>query len=256
MTKEELLQKGISEDVADEIVAAFEETENSANSLLLLEKALNKDSGKQESLFKAKDEDGDDEDDDADDYNEEYMKKYMKRYMKENKKSCSKAAKEVGLFEGEMKKAIDDIDRDAEGAVIEMVDLAPILDSQREFNESMSKAIQEISSQIAVISAQTEEGFDLMEKAARVQVEQAKALDTVLSQPQGRKGVTANVNMAKAAEIVTPEQNQMVYKTLMKAVSSGDKQAGQIISVFESAGKTIRALTPAQRQYVNELMAN
>jgi len=252
MTKEELLEKGISEDVADEIIASFEE--NDSSSLLLLEKALNKDSERQESLFKAGDVD---DDDDGDDYNEEYMKKYMKRYMKENKKSCSKTAKEVGLFEGEMKKAMESIDYDAEGAVVEMVDLGPILESQGEFNEKMAKAIEEISGQLTVIFAQTEEGFDIMEKAARVQVEQAKALDTVFSQPQGRKGVTATADMAKAAEIAgNHEQNKLVYETLMKAVQTGDRQAGQIISVFESAGKNIAALSPEHKNYVNSLLTN
>jgi hypothetical protein len=253
MTKEELLQKGVSEDVADEIVAAFDET-GSSNSLLLLEKALNKDDGKQESLFKA--EEMDDDDDDEEGYDEAYMKKYMRKYMMANKKSCGKMAKELGIAGEEMKKAMDDFSMDAEGAVIEMADLAPILESQLEFNERMAKAIEEISGQINLISAQAENGFDIMAKAARVQVEQAKALDTVLSTPQGRKGVTANVDMTKAIEpVISPEQNKLVYSVLMKAVQSGDAKAGQIISVFESAGRNIQALTPEHKNYVNNLLA-
>ena len=58
LTKEELLEKGVSEDAADEIIAAFEES-GSQNSLELLEKALN-DDDKTMSLFKAS-EPGDDD---------------------------------------------------------------------------------------------------------------------------------------------------------------------------------------------------
>jgi len=254
MTRDELLQKGVSEDVADEIIAAFEEAESPHNSLELLEKALNKDSDKEESLFKAEDKDEDDEDED--DYDEQYMKKYMRRYMQANKKSCGKMAKELGIYGEEMKKAIEDIDTDAEGAVVEMTDLKPFLDSQSEFNEQMTKAIQELSSQIIAITNQTESGFDLLEKAARVQVEQAKAIDGFFSVPQGRKGaVSQGVAMRKAAELpVSPEARQHVYSVLMKATKGGDRKAGEIISTFESAGQNINLLSQEQRHYVNELI--
>jgi hypothetical protein len=268
MTKEELLQKGVSEDVADEIISAFEDG-GQENSLSLLEKALNKGSDKQESLFKAeeegeekeekesKKEEGEEEEEGEDkDYDEKYMKKYMKRYMKENKKACSKAAKEVGMFNDEMKKAMDDIDTGAEGAVVEMNDLAPYLNAQRKFNDTMAKAIKEISSQVILISSQNEQSFDLMEKAARVQVEQAKAIDGVFSQPQGRKGVMSSAvqPMAKAVDQFVKEDNTRIYSVLMKAVKTGDRTAGQVISVFESCGKNANKLNITQRQYVSELL--
>ena len=253
MTREELLEKGISEDVADEIISAFDE-KGSENSLELLEKALSQDD-KQESLFKADEPEEDDDDEGGDGYDEEYMRKYMKKYMKENTSACKKAAKEIGLFNEDMKKAIDDVNVDADGAVVEMADLAPFLDSQREYNEQMAKAISVLAEQISVISAQAENGFDVMHKAARVQLEQARAFDQFLGAPTGRKGVTATADMQKAVEYtVTPEQKRDVYSALFKATRSGDHKAGEIISIFESAGQDIRALTPEHKLYVNDLL--
>jgi len=254
MTKEELLQKGVSEEAADEIIAAFEAKEDPENSLHLLEKALNEGSHNEESLFKAKDEDDDDEDG-GDDYDEEYMKKYMKRYMSANKKSCGKMAKEVGIFSEDMKKAVSDIDPEANGAIIEMVDLKPILQSQVEFNESLVKALNTISERVTLIADQNEQSFDIMQKAARVQVEQAKALDVFIGQPTGRKGVTSVTPMAKAAEIaITPEATKEIYSVLMKATKAGDQKAGLVISTFESCGKKIGMLNADHRQYISELL--
>lgn len=265
MTKEELLQKGISESDADKIITALDNT-GTIDPLANLEKALNKDNtGKQESLFKAADNDEDDkkgkgkekdEDDDDGDYDEEYMKKYMKKYMKANKKACAKTAKDVGLFEGEMKKAMENVDMNADAGVIDVIDLKPILENQGEYNSAMAKAIQENSSQVIIISAKVNELYDLMEKAAQLQVAQAKALDVIVSQPQGRKGVVTNADMSKAVEpVITPEQTKVIYGTLMKAVKAGDLQAGQIISTFESAGHNVMALKQSDRQYISELMA-
>jgi hypothetical protein len=252
MTREELLEKGVSEEVADEIVAAFEDS-SSSNSLELLEKALS--APKEESLFKADDENPEEEEKE---YDEEYMKKYMKKYMKENKSACMKAAKEAGIFADEMKKAIDDIDLNAEGAVIEMADLTPVLTSQIDFNEKMVKAMEDLAEKVTFIAEHSVQNYDLMQKAARVQVEQAKALDGVLSQPNGRKGVIAHADLAKASTVtggLTPEMNNAFYSTLFKATKGGDHKAGEIISLFESANRDIRALTPEHRQYVNDLLA-
>lgn len=248
MTKEELLEKGVSVEVADEIIAAFEDA-GSSNSLELLEKALSE--PKEQTLFKAED-----DPEDEDDYDEEYMRKYMKKYMKENKSACTKAAKEAGLFAEEMKKAISEIDMNAEGAVIEMAELSPVLNSFVECIDKMAKAIEEVSGTVNVIAENTEPGYDLMQKAARVQVEQAKALDGILSQPAGRKGVVAHTNLQKAADVVNnPEVGKAVYSVLFKATKGGDHKAGEIISLYESAGHDIRALTPDHRQYVNDLLA-
>jgi len=250
MTKEELLEKGVSEEVADEIISAFDEQSSSENSLEQLEKALSPEA-QESSLFKA----DDPEEDEEDDYNEEYMKKYMKKYMKENKSACTKAAKELGLFGGEMKKAIDNFDTDVEGAVVEMAELAPILEKQGEFNEKMAKAIEYIAGQVSLIVDENSKSFDIMQKAARVQIEQAKAMDSFLGQPTGRKGVTATA-MAKASEVATdPNHSALVYNVLMKAVKSGDVQAGGVISLFESAGQNINALTDDQKRYVSDLLS-
>ena len=262
LTKEELLQKGISEEVADEIIAAAAADSDPVNSLQTLEKALNEDAEEGE-LFKANggegkgkkdDDDDEDDEDEGGGYNEEYMKKYMKRFMKENKGAASKAAKEVGIFAGEMKKAVSDMDLDAvDGAMIEMKDLAPILENQLDFNSKMAKAMEDISSAVEIIRAQQDQSFDLMKKAAAVQIETAKGFGEFLSTPQGRKGVTANVEMAKAAKL-SPDDAKKVYTVLMKAVHNGDQIAGGIISRYESAGKDIRALTPDQKKYINDLI--
>lgn len=256
MTKEELLQKGVSEGVADEIVAAFEENSGPENSIELLEKALSKDF-EEEDLFKAQ-EDDEDEEREEDDYDEAYMKKYMKRYMMANKKATGKMAKELGIMGGEMKKAIDDFDISAEGAVVEMADLKPILEAQKEYIDSLSKAVEDLSDQVTVIASQQAKSFDIMEKAARVQVVQAKAMDEFLGKPQGRKGVVANADLQKAStphEIAaTPEQTKEIYQALMKATRNGNRDAGAVISVFESSGQNIKALSEAQRRFVFDLM--
>lgn len=255
MTKEELLSKGVSENVADEIIAAFEDN-GQENSLSLLEKALNKKEDTDESLFKAEkkdDEEKKDDDGDDDDYDEKYMKKYMKRYMKENEKEFEGELKKCSTS---MKKAREDFDMDAEGAVVEMADLKPFLDNQMLMNDTMCKAISNLQAELKVISAQNEESFSIMTKAARVQVEQAKALDSVFSQPAGRKGVIAQVpgtKMQKAVEFAAAD-NAQVYSVLMKATRAGDTTAGLLISAFESAGKNVNSLNPVQKKYISELL--
>jgi len=236
MTKQELLRKGVSEQVADEIVSYLSEPD----SLRILEKALNKaDEPEEES------EEEEPEEEEEDEYNEEYMKKYMKKYMSENKKACGKMAKELGIVNDDMKKAIDDFNFSGDGAVIEMEELSPILYAQQEFNAALTKAIRNISNKVEEIHLQNQTGFDLLQKAARLQVEQAKALDAELSKPQGRKSV--NVSMEKAG---SPDESAFLYATLLKAVQNGDTNAGQIISVYESAGKNLNALSTEQKQYI------
>jgi hypothetical protein len=264
-TKEELLQKGLSEEDADKIITAFESNEDPENSIQLLEKALNEgdnstpgDSPDVDPLLKAKKgkEDDDDSGDD-DDYNPEFMKKHMKRYMKENKKSCGKMAKEVGIYGEEMKKAIDEMDTNLDGAVVEMADLKPILEQQVAFNESLSKAVEELSGRVLSISTLGEKQFDVMQKAAQLQVDQAKSMETFLSQPAGKKGKTAisTEDMKKAKEtLISPESTQYIYDVLMKATKDGDRNAGMIISAFESSGKNVNMLNPGQKKYINELI--
>lgn len=257
LTKEELLEKGLSEADADEIIAAFE-SKDPENSLQLLEKALNE-GNVNEPLNKAKkeSEDENDEDKKEEDYNPEYMKKYMKRYMKENKKVCGKMAKEVGLYGDEMKKAIDEMDSNLDGAVVEMADLKPILDAQTNVIESMAKAVEELSGQVMAVTNQSDKSFDILKKAANVTVEQAKAINDFLGQPTGRKGKDAipGKEMEKAAKMeFSPEAKRQIYTVLMKATQNGDRTAGQVISAFESAGKDVNKLNPSHKQYIGELM--
>jgi hypothetical protein len=247
ITKEELLQKGISEEVADDIMSKLSNEDETENSLQALQKAVGGDDDSKKSK-KKKDED---EDDDDEEYDKAYMKKYMKRYMKENEKDD----KDEDDDSKKMKKAIEEVNLDADGAVVEMEDLKPFLNAQSEFNSKMAKAFEDISSKIEVIESRQANSYDLMQKAAKVQIEQANSLSEFMSQPQGRKGVVADIKMQKAVEN-TAEQSKIAYEVLMKAVRSGDAMAGQVISVFESHGKNINRLNEPQRAYINKLIAN
>lgn len=255
ITKEELLQKGMSEADADEIISKLEtDSEDNENSLQALQKALDSNDSNEEILSKADGGDEEESEGKEDDYDEKYMKKYMKRYMKANKASCQKMMKELGSANEKMNKAIDDVDIDSEGAVVEMTDLAPYLENQKEFNESMVKAIETMSEMIEVISSQNEKSYDLMKKAATVQVEQAEAIGDYFSKPQGRKGVVASESLAKASEESNIAEPNVIYQKLFKAVKEGDKQAGQVISAFESAGKNIKFLNNAHKNYIQNLL--
>jgi hypothetical protein len=254
-SKEELLEKGISEEVADEIIAAASD-EGSENSLQALEKAIS--TPEEGELFKAKGgkgkgEEEAEEEEEGEDYDESYMRKYMKRYMKENKKACGKMAKEVGIFSGNMEKATE-LDMDAEGAIVEMADLKPILEEQGEFNSRMAKAIETLAEQVMYISERQDKSFDLMTKAAAVQVETAKGLGEFLSTPAGRKGVTASVEMQKASQVASSNTSKEIYSKLMKAVQSGNRDAGVVISAFEVAGKRVERLNPAHQAFITQLM--
>jgi len=187
----------------------------------------------------------------------------MKRYMQENKKACGKMAKEVGIFGENMKKAVEDVNTEVDGAIVEMADLQPVLNTLSEFPsviESMSKAIESLSNQVTYISENNDKSYDLMQKAAKVQVEQAKVIDEFMAQPAGKKGKVAMPEMQKAGNVpdgqvvVTPEQSKHVYSVLLKATKDGDTTAGQVISAFESCGKNLNRLNAYQKQYINELM--
>ena len=256
LTKNELLEKGVSSEVADEIIASFDENEDAVTAL---RKAI-EDEDCSDLLIKADsdgdDDDGEDDDDDDDDgkdYDEAYMRKNMKKYMIENKKACAKTAKEVGLFGEKMNKAIDDLDTDSEGAVVEMSDLTPILVAQKEFNGEMTKALRAIAGEMAFISNQNEKSFDLLRKSSAVVAEQADVIDALASTPQGRKSVVASPQSIPKHEI-NKDQSKLIYKTLLKATEAGDRTAGQIISKFEVAGQNVSAFSTEEKKYVNDLI--
>jgi len=251
LTKEELLEKGISEEVADEIIASFDDKQNlSGNPLEMLEKALS--DTKEDTLFKAaasKEEEEPDEDEDEE-YDEKFMKK-MKRYMKSNNK------KMVGLekAESDMKKAVDNINTEADGVIAEMEDVTPVLNSLVAGFEALSKAVSDIDAKVNFISEQSSKGFDIMEKAAHVQLEQAKFFDKEMSKSAGSKGIAFDGKMSKASELQTKaDQGRAVYSVLMKATQNKDRKAGAIISRFESSGRNINILTDSEKAYVNDLI--
>lgn len=249
LTKEELLQKGISEEVADEILAAA--SLDQEDSLQALSKALKV----EEPLAKAKGGDDDDDEEngknDDDDYDEKYMKKYMKRYMKENKESVSKMGKEAGIWKEKMEKAIDGIDLESDAAIIQTTDLKPYLDSQKEFNSEMIKAVSEIYNQIEIIKNQNKESYGLMHKAAKVQFEQANSFNEYLNISNGRKGTVATTQMQKSSDTI---DKKIAYRVLQKAVFNKDRKAGEIISKFESSGQNFNILTGNEKEYVKELI--
>ena len=254
LTKESLLSKGLSPEVADEILSAMDGTDD--NSLTALRKALEPKDG----LFKAEegekegDEEGDKEPDgDADDYDEKYMKKHMKKYMKENKKACRKAADEAELYDKEMKKAIDSIDTEADGAVVEMADLSPVLDAIVETNAAMLKAINTLIDRTDIITGQNEKSFEILHKSAAVTAETADSITGYMGAPQGRKGATTG-DMTKAQAQASTMDPKAVYRVLAKAMTAGDQKAGTILEVFESSGKNLRYLNAERQAYVAELI--
>ena len=254
LTKESLLSKGLSPEIADEILSAMDGADD--NSLTALRKALEPKDG----LFKAEEgeKEGDDADDkepdgDADDYDEKYMKKHMKKYMKENKKACRKAADEAELYDKEMKKAIDSIDLNADGAVVEMADLSPVLDAIVETNSAMLKAINTLIDRTDIITGQNEKSFEILHKAAAVTAETADSITGYMGAPQGRKGVTTG-DMTKAQAHTSTLDPKVVYRVLAKAMTAGDQKAGGILEVFESSGKNLRYLNSERQAYVAELI--
>jgi hypothetical protein len=257
VTKESLLAKGLSPAEVDEIISAM--TGQDDNSLLALKKALEPDKG----LFKAEGEkEGDDIDDkelngDDDDYEagKKYMKKHMARYMKENKKECRKAAEDAELFgEKKMAKAIEGLDMSADGAVVEMADLSPVLDAIPESYNALTKAINALVEKTELIIAQNDQAFDVMRKAAAVTADTADSMGSFFKTPQGRKGVQVG-DMTKAVPAGSGMDPREVYKVLAKAAfNDKDAKAAGILEVFESSGKQIKALNPDRQAYVAELM--
>lgn len=244
MTKEELLEKGLSSDHADEVISLMSDEAENDTPLLALEKAISGD-GEEEELTKADDNDEDDED--GDDYDEEYMKKNMKRYMKENKAS----AKEAGLFGDKMEKAVSDLDLSAEGAVIEMMDLAPILEDSADAYQGLAKAVETISGVLVALNSKVDKSYDLMEKASRVHVATAQSMDKFLETPTGRKSQT--VDMAKAITPNIPSKD-LIYATLEKAMKSGVNDADVVLSSYESNGRDMNKLNRSQRRFVANLL--
>ena len=248
--KDLLLQKGMSSEDADEVIAEMNSSENSSPLALL--KAEMDGGSEMDTLFKAKGEGKETSEDDDDDYDEEYMKKYMKKYMKANKEEASDAAEEAGLFGKEMKKAVEDFDFDAEGAVVEMADLQPVLEALVPAIETMAKAIQAQNERIEVIADQNKEGYSLMHKAAAVTAETAETISGIGSLPKGRKGVTT-LDMSKAKTAIKSNPKEVLV-TLSKALATGDMKAGDIGSKFQSAGCRIEALSPGEQTYVKDLI--
>jgi len=256
ITKEDLLQKGMSEADADEIISKLE-TEDELDSLQALEKALSNDDKTtvvdDQNLNKADDGGGDDDEGDKDSDDDEKMMKYMKS---KGKARCQKMMKKLGYSSEKMQKAIDDIDLESEGAVVEMNDLAPFLEAQANIFDEMIKAIGELSSQIVLISSQNDKSYDLMQKASTVQFEHATAFKDYLKVPQGRKGVASvekSMEKAKKHEFVEGDQ-KIVYSTLLKATQGGDRKAGSILSVYESSGQNINMLSDDKKRYISNLL--
>lgn len=251
MTKEELLQKGITEEELDQYVSSLSSDSQEEDPLPALQKALDG-VPEMDTLLKAEkkeEDDKDDSDEGKEEYNEKFMKK-MKRYMKEK----GKIFKDMKESEKDMKKAVENLDVEEEGgAVVEYSDLAPLLKVLVPAIENMAKAIPELAERIEIVSAQADKNYGLMQKAARVTVEQAKSVNEFLNVPNGRKGVTEKAEMQKAQE-TSKEQSGIIYDVLLKAVKEQDRDAGYIISAFESSGRNINSLKPEHKKYIHQLI--
>jgi hypothetical protein len=258
--KDELLAKGIDEKTAGNIIALLE-SGSSSDAMTKLRKALNGE--KQESLFKAEDDDEDDNledadggDDDDDDYDAEYMKKNMRRYMSENQKACKKMMEDMGGKVEKLNKAVGDIDTSADGAIVAMEDLTPALSAIANSVEALTKAVFRLNDKVDEFQANQHETHELLEKASNVTLMMAEEQEKTYSQSTGRKGLSTipAETMQKAVTPASDSGVKMVYSTLAKAIGNGDRKAGMIMSVFESSGKKIAALSAEEREYVKNLM--
>lgn len=249
ITKEELLQKGIDPDEADKIISALEGQKENSSPLEALKKAIDKEP-ETGNLFKAKKGEGEEDDEDDEEYDEKFMKKH-KKYMK-SKGHEEPDGDEGGNMFGKMKKAVDDIDPNAEGAIVEMAELAPLLEAMVETVQTMAKAISGLERRIEVISGQNAESYSLLAKAAAVTAETAEIISEIGTQPQGRKGVLI-ADMNKAKDATVPE-SKLIWSALTKAFNSGNIKAGEIGSKYESAGKRFGFLSPAEQNFVKELI--
>jgi len=253
ITKEELLQKGIDPAEADKIISALEGQAENSSPLEALNKAL-KDDSEMDSLFKAakKGEGDEDDEEDEEEYDEKFMKK-MKKYMKsKGKEDSGDDDDDKGFFGKEMKKAVDDINPDSDGLVIEMADFKPVFESMVSTIQKMSKAISGLERKVEVLSEQNSDSYSLLAKAAAVTAETAEIVTGMGNIPAGRKGaLIADMKKAKQVENVDP---QKVWTALAKAVNAGDLKAGEIGSKFESAGKRFGFLSDPEQAYVMELM--
>lgn len=236
MNKEQLMAKGLSPEAADEVIASFAGS-TAGSPILELHKAIKK-GGKADDLFKAEEEEEDEEkagdgDDDDDD-----MEK----------------GEDIDEDGEDLEKAISDINAHGEGAVVEMTDLAPYLRATAKFNKSMLKAVSDLVAENRTIKAQNAELYDIMHKAASVQVLTAETLEKAMGAPAGRKGVTtvSSQILEKAKAVDTDAKT--VYVTLEKAMLTGDRRAGLVLSAFESAGKQVGKLDKSSREYIAELI--
>ena len=236
MNKEQLMAKGLSPEAADEVIASFAGAD-AGSPILELHKAVKK--GASVDLFKAEEDDEDDEKaGDGDEEDDDDMEK----------------GEAIEEDEEDLEKAISDFNTSGEGAVVEMADLAPYLRATAKFNKSMLKAVSSLVAENKTIKAQNKELFELMHKAASVQVFTAEALEKAMSLPAGRKGVTTvpAQELAKAKAISSDAKG--IYVTLEKAMTIGDKRAGFILSAFESVGKRVEKLDQSSRDYISELI--
>lgn len=262
--KEELLQKGIDPAIVEEMIN-LAESGKSGDAIEALAKALSNTGGQQD-LFKADDEDDDDDDsmsdddndddDDDDGYDEKYMKKNMKRYMSENKAACKKMVESFEGESGKLQKAISSIDEDADGAVVEMVNLSPLLTSISSTMQSLTKAMFKMIDRVDELESGQIETQDLLEKASSVTLAIAENNQKVFSQSTGRRSVTEDLTKAEISRQQTAQNSnkRVVHEVLKKAIQNGDRKAGEIMGVFESTGMRLDVLNSDEKLYVKNLL--
>lgn len=243
--KDLLLQKGFTEEEADQMITALSEKETQ-NPLPLLKAVLTK---KPDEVFgKAAAKEEDDED-----YSADYMKKHMKRFMKENKESYTDMEDDSDMAKKKMKKAVEEMDPDADGAVLDMVDLKPYLTAQGKTIETLAKAVKAINETLEVVMTQGAQNYHLAEATAAVNVETAEMLQKAMGKSMGRKGQTVDEKMQKAIETKHAD-SETKWQALFKATQNGDPRAGSIIGVFESNNRSTKNLPKSDVLYIDELV--
>jgi hypothetical protein len=253
VTKEELLQKGLSEEEADGVVAKYSsEPTLEDDPLQALNKALGQEKATTDKADLNKAEKDEEDDNDEKEYDANYMKKNMKRYMKENKKACQKLMKEMDMYTDKMQKAEEEIDTSSDGVVVEMDDLSPYLTAQNEAFEQLAKAVVSINEQLEVIRDQGVQSYDLMQKAGKVNAMTYETFNKAMSISTGKKGVMASEKMNKAEKLKENSHNQ--WEILYKATKAGNIKAGDVIGKFETAGRNINLLNPEDQAFIQNLV--
>jgi hypothetical protein len=196
-------------------------------------------------LQKAK---GEDDEKEKDDYDAEYMKKHMAKYMKENPSSMKKAentnVSEMQTMQKAVSNEFGESENNLEGADATIVDGTEMFKAFANFTETMTKAVNAISSRLDNIEGITVSLDELGRAQGEVLVKAATILDSMGKTPESVKGkVTAAITGEEAKKGPLQKAADMgiagMKTVLMKAIQSGNMNAGNILTQVECSGNDI-----------------